>query len=796
MKKKIIALSISLFAVNNCTADTLGDSPSNAANKPDETTKEVVVIGQLDDGLTSKIIIDRDAIKNTPSSNGNVTDLLKSHPNVRFENNAENGFQGGEIKPVGVSINGAETSQTAYMVDGINVNNDIDPLGNLSLGSTPSVIPGLSAEQAYFFDASMLGSVTVYDSNVPANLGGFTGGAVVSESLNYSGMDNVSLNYRTTNNNWASVQVDDTVKAQYTDPKLDQYTAEFQPKYKKAFLNAVLEKGLTDELGLVVGISRRDSRIQQSQVVDDRGTVDRKDQTRRSDNMMTNFRWLPNFEQTLDVNLRYSSYKSSQFWGDQIGNDFVDGHLAYGTTLSWDQRTSLGSIKLTAAYDKFEDRRDSNSSDVKVTINYDDSDDVISTYTKGGYGDSQLGQENSNIKLNYITNSFYGLGLDHKVSSGVAMQHTQYNFERFADVNSNVVRNTPWSYDENNSKVLKGSITSHYSNYAFYVDDSMTIGSVSIRPGVRIEQDDYLKNMNVAPRFSASWQALENTRFTTGFNRYYGRSFAAMKLAVGISELSQDTTRSFADIDNFKTPHSDEFTFGIDQNVNNIAISARYIRRINKDRLTLLRTRVKKSRGVMIINDEYVNSEDFTNNIYTLQVSNIRPWIAGNTLWDTSLGFDWFETNRSDLYATLSPDELVALNGELMTRRQMDGEINSTQAEWIARTGINMKIPDWDITWSNNVFVKAPVQGYDELDNMTGPVRLYKSYEFNTHTQWDSRVRWQPATWKKQNLFVQIDVSNILNETRRFKTQANSGKGDYGLYSPGRQFWLEVGYNF
>lgn len=790
MKKTYIALSIALSIANSYAAENLKDSPSNLTNEPN---KEVVVVGQLDDGLTSKFMIDRDAIKNTPSSNGNVTDLLKSHPNVRFENNAENGFQGGEIKPAGVSINGSTPSQTAYIVDGVNINNDIDPLGNLTLGSTPSVMPGLSSEQAYFFDASMLGNVTVYDSNVPASIGGFTGGAVASESLNYSGMNNLSLNYRTTNNSWGSTQVDDTVKAQYNNPKLNGYTADFQPKYKKDFVNIVLEQGLTDELGMVVGISRRDSTIQQSQLIDAKGTVDKKDQTRRSDNVMTNFRWLPNLDQTFDANFRYSSYKSEQFWGENIGNNFVDEHLAYGTTLSWEQRASLGTLKLTAAYDKFEDSRDSNSSDVTVTTIYDDSYDLIADYTKGGYGDSQLGQENSNVKLDYTANSFYGLGADHKISSGIAVQHTKYNFERFADANSTIIMKAPWGDSESKSQALKGTVKTNYTNYAFYVDDSMSIGNVSIRPGVRVEQDDYLKNLNIAPRLSASWQALEQTRFIAGLNRYYGRSFAAMKLAEGIAVLNKDTTRSFADTNNFKTPHSDEFTFGVDQNIDNIAISARYVRRINKDRLEPKKTRDRSTR---INLEQYVNGNDFSTNIYTLQVNNIRPWIAGSTLWDTSLGFDWLDTDRSDLNATQNPNEAVILDGKLMQRSQMEGEVNSTQAEWITRIGIDMKVPEWAITWSNKVFVKAPVQGYDELDIPNADPRVYSSYKFNTHTQWDSRLRWQPATWKKQNLFIQVDVLNVLNETRRFKTQANSGKGDYGLYSPGRQFWLEVGYNF
>ena len=49
------------------------------------------------------------------------------------------------------------------------------------------VNPNKSSEQAYFFDAKLLSGITVYSNNVPANLGGFTGGAVVAETRSTAG---------------------------------------------------------------------------------------------------------------------------------------------------------------------------------------------------------------------------------------------------------------------------------------------------------------------------------------------------------------------------------------------------------------------------------------------------------------------------------------------------------------------------------------------------------------------------------------------------------------------------------
>ena len=37
-----------------------------------------------------------DEISKTPTSNGNITDYLRSNPHIRYENSDQNGFQRGE----------------------------------------------------------------------------------------------------------------------------------------------------------------------------------------------------------------------------------------------------------------------------------------------------------------------------------------------------------------------------------------------------------------------------------------------------------------------------------------------------------------------------------------------------------------------------------------------------------------------------------------------------------------------------------------------------------------------------
>ena len=116
---------------------------------------EIVVYGDNNKSLSSVKTLSSDEISKTPTSNGNITDYLRSNPHIRYENSDQNGFQRGEIKPENISINGADPNQTAYFVDNVNINNDLAIDSSIFDGAM-QVVPGISHTQAYFFDATML----------------------------------------------------------------------------------------------------------------------------------------------------------------------------------------------------------------------------------------------------------------------------------------------------------------------------------------------------------------------------------------------------------------------------------------------------------------------------------------------------------------------------------------------------------------------------------------------------------------------------------------------------------------
>lgn len=765
---------------------------------------EIVVYGDNNKSLSSVKTLSSDEISKTPTSNGNITDYLRSNPHIRYENSDQNGFQRGEIKPENISINGADPNQTAYFVDNVNINNDLAIDSSIFDGAM-QVVPGISHTQAYFFDATMLSKVEVQDSNISASLGGFMGGAVIAKTKQYSGTDSIKLKYRTTNSSWAKMEAGDSVQKILKQVRPDDSgAAELQPKYNKQTFNILAEKRLNDNLGMVFGYSRRTSSIEQNRLIgfdeksNNKAQLDKQNHQRLSDNLLLNLNWTPQEKERIELGLRYSNYKELKYFRENIGNNVSDYHQALGATLAWVHSFNSGVWTNTLAYDRFQDKRKSSSNSVETTSVLDDNYEPLYNFEKGGYGNSQLIQDNLHFSTEYVMDPFYLASTEHSISIGGIYQATKYQFYRPQDVHSKIILSTlkndgtihPFSLSE--STTSKGRVKTSYQNIGIYAEDLIKWRKFEFRPGIRIERDDYLKNNNIAPRFVARYHPWDDTGFTLGLNRYYGRSFASLKLANRILKINDDSTRQHQNFSSLKSPYADELSLSFDQNMGNLALKLGYIHRDNKNRIILKRG--ETVRGIK--KSSYINGRPFGVDIYTFQLNNIEPWKLGKTYWTTSLGFDWLNTKRADVSNEFDPNELVYLDGKLMTRSQMLQQVNSSTEDWIARLGIDMTIPDYDITWSNKVYMKAPIRSYEELDSDNNGISGFRSYHYGRHTQWDSSIRWQPTIRGKHSVYLQVDILNVLNKTRKNKVTTISTSDEYGVYTPGREFWLEVGYQF
>jgi TonB-dependent Receptor Plug Domain. len=112
-----------------------------------------------------------------PSATGSITEALKGMSQVQFSNERQSSRTLGEIAPPRISIFGAKPYENNFLIDGMNVTNTLNPSGfDDSAGPNDLMVGG--GDSTIFYDTHLVESITVHSSNVPAEFGGFLGGAV------------------------------------------------------------------------------------------------------------------------------------------------------------------------------------------------------------------------------------------------------------------------------------------------------------------------------------------------------------------------------------------------------------------------------------------------------------------------------------------------------------------------------------------------------------------------------------------------------------------------------------------
>ncbi len=210
--------------------------PVVASEKHAVQLPQAVVLGQAEP--TGLMVLDRQMLASMPAGNGDLTSALKIHPNVQFDNAQLSSKTPGEIGPANISINGAHFYQNAFVVDGIGFNNDIDPAHDNTalLDSAPGRSQGLA------LDIDLLDNIQVYDSNVPASFGGFTGGVVEANTRAPSRAFSGKISLQTSRDSWTRYHIDKRDRENFENSG----NANMQPKFTKWTRRANLEGHVTD----------------------------------------------------------------------------------------------------------------------------------------------------------------------------------------------------------------------------------------------------------------------------------------------------------------------------------------------------------------------------------------------------------------------------------------------------------------------------------------------------------------------------------------------------------------------
>ncbi|UYM14481.1 outer membrane beta-barrel protein [Endozoicomonas euniceicola] len=796
-------------------------APNVLAEAPSSTNNNLPVLEETETQTIEQengLLLNREEIKATPVANNNLSQLLKTQPGIAI-NDARASVRGGDIKPEEISLANARTHQTNYMIGGVTTN-------NISTFAAADKAGGLGGHTSgYFFDTELLESVEVMDRNISPEYGSFTGGIINAELRKPTDTFVAEYSYKMNKSSWNS---DPTLDADNKDLQRPGWgDGRYQDQYEKRFHNLFIGGPVSELHKLGFGLSVQESDIP---LIYNGG---RKNQQQTNTSAFINhLGQLGAWE--VSNELRYSKFTEKRFLNDTFTDDtdefsdYKNSHGGFGYTLKLNREFTLGAWRNTVAFDQLKDERKADVDYFKTHLDLRNGFDLSSS---GSYGNLDQTQNSTKLKSAYYFNALYTASVRHQVTIGSeATLHSaegQYheafnNFSQSSNANGSVNLN-PWVVTE------AGNYKAESNQYALYVSDTLQWNKLTLNLGLRAEHIELFDDNTVAPRFHGSWdfQTDRINRLSLGASRYYSGSLLGWALASQRRGLQTDyrncigtgggndislnpgdydcgsvTRYQTIDLNQAKTPYSDELTVDYDLQLGNVEINAGFLRRQQRNGLSFVY-------NPKLDRDQLHNNMESDSDIYSLRFSNIDNYqllgadIGGylKLVYTDATGSGSTTSVYDDQNDLNSGSEIewVELDGQLMRRSEMDtGSYNSDLAAVFA---LNATLEDYGLTLSNLVRYEAGrdltlLKGQEirDINGKPTAVSLLSKEKLGSLVTWDAKLAWTPPV-ADNLLTLGLTVTNLLNRQVKVSTSgiANSSKFTNNYYSKGREVWLSVG---
>lgn len=747
-------------------------------------------------------VLNAQQIADLPTGTGNLSDVLKVNPTVDFSRSGQGSANSGVMRPEEFSFHGQAYYQNLFMIDGIDTGSDLNPGSGGDVFSTPSLtgVVGGSSPQGYYVDANLLDSIEIYDSNVPAKFGGFTGGVVNSKMKRYAGVNYGELRYGIQRHQWESFHIDSKNEQKFDDAS--GINAAFTPEYRKDNYSASLQQSLTENSGLTLSMSRKNSEFKQSykDAIGEQQPVYYND---RIDNMSGRVDYLGFDDWDLGVSFRYAEREHDGITSPAYRSKFTKAHTGMGLGTNLAYRHNDHELNLNAALDVLSDEMNNES---RVFENHPAFRGTFAGRF-GGFGDIKQQQTRFILSPEWALPQWQWGEIEHKITVGSTLSHTRSYYERPEDVEY---------LNYNQDETLKqrtiygaGQVSLNYLSTAFYLEDQVNWYNVDLRLGLRADRNTWLNNWDLAPRLSVDWDVFGsgNTQLQAGANRYYGRSFLRYAINDKVNgwrstinynaDGSIDSTIDYSDRSgeqpNLKSPYSDEYMLGWVQNMGPLTSRLQWVHRETNNEVQRERDGNSLSR--------YVNSGTSKTDNITLSLSNqAYPFELLNTSTVANLSVGWKQTtsNRQgeDAYDQDISLEPIYYQGRLVDAKELPAWDFNTP--FTVRLSSVTKLPSVALTWSNFVHYRqgGTLARYSgEQQNIDGKeYDIYEDVKLGNLVTLDTSLQWRPALFSSVEGYMMIEVSNLFNDyvstsTSRFDVLAKD-------FSAGRKMWLEVGMRF
>lgn len=573
---------------NEVKQQTTDPQCNDKNNKQCKEIERITVKGQYIGIEVPEVIgrayLDRNFIEATPKGNGDINELIALLPGVQLSEDYYSIDNLAEISAPEISISGAKPWQTGFMIDGMNYNNRLDPASASRIGASENEVSG--GVQSMNINSQIVESITVYDHNIPADFGDFSGGVVDAETISpFSTDTRVSFGIRGNRSDWGEYHIIDNDEP---DDTAEGQDAIEPPVYEKTNIDFSIQKKLNEQHALLMSVSYLKSDIS------DISLSAQKVESRENINALLKYSYRDGWVDSLDLSVMYAPYTSDSYLKDVLNSDYQVEGGSIGFTANLAEETRLGHFS-----SKFNmSQSDNNRTGPAHFYTWlqakgkewgqlaDQSADSTPVSEYGGYGNLDNTQTSINWRNTLTLERKQWGNTEHAIRVGAELNHQ--NYERTRQQNY-YKYDSPVQYSSTNAQLncsgytldcveqsfyvdldtlaeqLGGSIdfnnpehllaysnnvatTAQYFNSrlvtpsenidvslnkaALYATDVITWKQFDFHLGVRYDYDDFFKNHNIAPRLSMGYDVFNdgNTLLTAGLNRYYDAGLLGYKI--------------------------------------------------------------------------------------------------------------------------------------------------------------------------------------------------------------------------------------------------------------------------
>ena len=560
-------------------------SPEGSAAGGEIIPVDGVVLGGAAVSDTGTTVFDANAVKMRTDGSGDANTFLRNLPNVQYQNDTSTDAgmtlqETIDTRPLLLSINGARTYENNFILNGVSINSITGPAERQSVAMSDSdQVPNLNLiyglhPQTIYVPPEFIGRDTVIDSNASSEYGEFQGGVVIYDlakpptdryraSVTYSRETDQMMNY-----------ILGTPTG--TNP-LDRKS----PTFEKNNLAVSLGAPITNEFAFIAQASRRTAETSKQKTYEYFDSFVDEDSDNTFMRLATSLRtsiglftfdtshtdYAQNWESPkfrdleMDVETKSSStqieylgaltgianaaiglngvtLKGRAYYNDSDTGNYAGENEAFAWIGSRQNKIN-GVWVETFRSTEFENWcRVVPSSAAAAT----DSSNHTTCY-EGGYGNSEQGQTDYGAQAQLKGNIFLGnflIGGEAKSYEGNRARLEDFTYySSFApalSATSTTSANPRTGYfvcpagdplctreQYNRVKIVNPAydITATVNAIHSFAEIDQTLGWFNVRAGVRVDYEDYFKNVNVAPRLAGTITPLAGLSFTGGYNRYY-----------------------------------------------------------------------------------------------------------------------------------------------------------------------------------------------------------------------------------------------------------------------------------